>query len=35
MSDRRKNRKQAMARILAFVIAGVMLFSVIIAMVLR
>ena len=35
MTNKNKNRKQAMARILAVVIAGVMTLSVILAMVLK
>ncbi len=35
MSDRRNNKKRTMARILALVIAGVMAFSVLLAVVLK
>ena len=35
MSDSRNNKKKAMARILAFVIAGIMVFSVAVAIILR
>ena len=35
MTDSRNGKKRAMARILALVIAGVMLFSVVLAMVLK